>query len=1070
VVCAFAVVPILALSASPVLAGDAPPPPEPAVGVIGAELIEATGPVDVVLRLSRPSLAEAVAPNATRDGTLPDQAAQHAVVAGAEDQQRQVVAAAADLGATELAALSRSLNAVVVHTDAATVPDLAAIPGVTSVSALPSYTVTWPRDTPVASGSLAQAIRYLDLDRAADRGLDGSGVRAAVIDSGVDFTHLDLGGPGTTAAYAACYGTPPGPGVPEANQPRNLAPSGACAALFGAGAPKVLGGFDFIGEAWPNGPVAPDPNPIDFEGHGTHVADILAGRSADGTHLGLAPGLALYAYKACSAVTTSCNGAAVLQAIDRALDPDGNGDMSDAVDVINMSLGSFYGQPESADTLAVTNAVHAGVVVAVAAGNDGNRPWIVGQPSIAPAAIAVAETALPDASLLPIEVLSPTIDGLAGNTAKYAVPQTWAPAPAEAITGTLTVPAGPIGASGAAASQGCDVSNFAGFDPSIPRIALIDRGTCDVTVKVANAGAAGALAVVLVNDRPGVPPTLNAGQGTPMVPTVFVTQDKGDLLKGAVAAGPVEVCLDPASRISLTNTMEISSSRGPSQMGATIKPDLAAPGAWTSAVAGTGTSERPFSGTSGSTPVVAAAAAILRQAHPSDDPAAIKRRLVSSADITNRTVDLEGNVSSTPVTRVGGGEVRPFAALDSTTQVGDPANGDGNLSIGVQAATGKKYVMKRITLSNSSDSVQNYAIDPSFRKEADADRNAITVMAPSSVIVPAGATVSVPVVFAINADRLAPWAFYDRVQNLALAGAAGNDSRVLDVAEVDGHLTVRDGNGDALATLGWQTLPKRASSTVTRANTVTVGPDGTGTLALRNLGVDHGGVDAFVLTGSSDRLPVPAAGQPGSAGSNEAVIDLANVGVRDDGTNIQFAVTQQARRPTPEVPALIQVEVDADGDGNYEHLAYNDDYTSFRPTDGRSMVFAGPRGATTRYGPVDADVDSANMIYTVPLAALGLTPGQTFSFRVYAFDRYFTGHLEDSVVDMKYTVGSPRYRFTAGNTFQVPARTTSALSGVTSDVNARPSTAAGLLLLYRVNGGSESAVVNVNSEAVSTGN
>src|SRR5439155_22131899 len=113
---------------------------------------------------------------------------------------------------------------------------------------------------------------------------------------------------------------------------------------------------------------------------------------------------------------------------------------------------------------------------------------------------------------------------------------------------------------------------------------------------------------------------------------------KGDLLKGAVAAGPVEVRIDPAQRIPLENTMEISSSRGPSQIGATVKPALGAPGAWTSAVAGTGTGERPFSGTSGATPVVAAAAVLLRQAYPAEDAAAIKRRLVSSADTGTQTV------------------------------------------------------------------------------------------------------------------------------------------------------------------------------------------------------------------------------------------------------------------------------------------------------------------------------------------------------------------------------------------------------------------------------------------------
>jgi hypothetical protein len=328
--------------------------------------------------------------------------------------------------------------------------------------------------------------------------------------------------------------------------------------------------------------------------------------------------------------------------------------------------------------------------------------------------------------------------------------------------------------------------------------------------------------------------------------------------------------------------------------------------------------------------------------------------------------------------------------------------------------------------------------------------------------VAAGATVSVPVVFAINADRLGEWPYYDGSQNLALAGASGNNATVLNEAEIDGHLTVQDEQGNALASVGWQTLPKRSSSTITRATTVTVGPDGTGPLALRNLGVADGVVDSFVLTGSSDRLPTPAAGQPGSPGSNEAVVDLATVGVRDDGSNIQFAITQNSRRPTPQVPALIQVEVDADGDGNFEHVAYNDDYTSFKPTDGRSMVFAGPRGAATRFGPVDADIDSANTIYTVPLSALGLVPGQTFSFRVLAFDRYFTGHLEDSVNDMKYTVGSPRYGVAGGPTFTVPAHATSTPVTVTSDPNAGPSTAAGLLLLYRVNGGSESSVVGVN--------
>src|SRR6185436_12943488 len=75
---------------------------------------------------------------------------------------------------------------------------------------------------------------------------------------------------------------------------------------------KVIGGYDFVGEAWPTfGDRSEDPDPIDFQGHGTHVADIIAGKSADGTHVGMAPGAKLLAIRVCSAVATSCNGVAL---------------------------------------------------------------------------------------------------------------------------------------------------------------------------------------------------------------------------------------------------------------------------------------------------------------------------------------------------------------------------------------------------------------------------------------------------------------------------------------------------------------------------------------------------------------------------------------------------------------------------------------------------------------------------------------------------------------------------------------------------------------------------------------
>src|SRR5262249_24753008 len=159
---------------------------------------------------------------------------------------------AAGVGATKIGSLSRSLNGVVVHADAAAIPALAALPGVTEVLRVPSYQTSWPRETPVPSDSLAQAARAPDIDRMRDQNLTGEGMRVAVIDSGIDFTHANLGGPGTPHAYTECYGRPPGAGVAEdASQPRNVAPTGACAALFGGPDNKVIGGYDLVRPARP---------------------------------------------------------------------------------------------------------------------------------------------------------------------------------------------------------------------------------------------------------------------------------------------------------------------------------------------------------------------------------------------------------------------------------------------------------------------------------------------------------------------------------------------------------------------------------------------------------------------------------------------------------------------------------------------------------------------------------------------------------------------------------------------------------------------------------------------------
>ena len=90
--------------------------------------------------------------------------------------------------------------------------------------------------------------------------------------------------------------------------------------------------------------------------------------------------------------------------MDYALDPNGDGVTDDHVDVINMSLGSDYGQAFDDDlSLAVENATDVGVLTVSSAGNGSDKPYVSGTPAATPSALSVAQTAVPSAELALLE-------------------------------------------------------------------------------------------------------------------------------------------------------------------------------------------------------------------------------------------------------------------------------------------------------------------------------------------------------------------------------------------------------------------------------------------------------------------------------------------------------------------------------------------------------------------------------------------------------------------------------------------------------------------------------------------
>ncbi|NOT75554.1 MAG: S8 family serine peptidase [Cyclobacteriaceae bacterium] len=175
----------------------------------------------------------------------------------------------------------------------------------------------------------------------------GSGIRIGIIDTGIDYRHPALG-------------------------------SG-----FGPGF-KVVGGYDFINN---------DNDPLDDNGHGTHVAGIAA---ANGTTIkGIAPGAKLYAYKVLDQNGSGYSSLSIA-AIEKAVDPDQNPATPDYLDVINMSLGSPASNTRDFLEEAVNNASDIGIIFCIAAGNSGSSIQSIATPGIAEKAITVGASSNQD--------------------------------------------------------------------------------------------------------------------------------------------------------------------------------------------------------------------------------------------------------------------------------------------------------------------------------------------------------------------------------------------------------------------------------------------------------------------------------------------------------------------------------------------------------------------------------------------------------------------------------------------------------------------------------------------------
>ena len=964
---------------------------------VAPELFGATGEVQVVVRLTDIPLALAVGGNAKQKGSALKPNQQKDYLRSLGQKQEALLSQVSAMGGKELGRVSKALNAVIVSVDASRLADIAALPNVASIRPVINYEV-----------DLSETVPYIGAAAVQTAGVDGTGVRVAVLDSGIDYTHNNLGGSGIVADF-------------DGNNPTVIE-----ADTFPTW--KVVGGYDFVGEVWPNGNLAPDPDPLDKgtgAGHGTHVADIIGGKSEDGLHKGVAPGASLYAVGVCSKVSTSCSGIALLQGMDFALDPNGDGNISDAVDVINMSLGSNYGQRQDDLSFASANAVRMGLVVVTSAGNGSDKPYIVGSPSSTPEVISVAQTQVPSAKLYLIVAGSVTVGG------------SWQPWSADPVSVS-----GPLQYGNGAGGNLNGCADFPAGSLS-GMVLLVDRGVCAISIKVSNGAAAGALAVIIANNAvqaPGdLPPDFSYGGGNPSVAGYTITRTDGLLLKTVLGQ---TATIDPASAAPLVGNMVSSSSRGPSYSYNAIKPDIGAPGASLSAQYGTGDGQTAFGGTSGAAPMVTGSAALVIQKFPGITPLEVKARLMNTGEtnIGINPVGLPGYLA--PITRIGGGEVRVDKAIATKTAAWDAQDLTGSLSFGYQALTGSTAFKKTVVVRNYTNKTRTYTITPGFRYADDAASGAVKISAPASIKVPANGVGSFNVMVKVDVTKLPIWDLN--------GGLRGGDGYRLQGFEFDGYVSITDATDNIH--VAWQILPHR-SAEVTPASTSVTLTGGTGALVLNHTGgALDGRVDVFSLLGTSGRIPPPLLPQDGD---NYAVIDLKNFGARLVGIGggqygIQFAINTFGTRAHPNYPAEFDVYIDNNLDGVDDFVVYNLENGGFGAT-GQNVVrvynLQINSGVTYFYS--DADLNSGNILMTAPLSALGLTPSTKFNLSVYACDNYFTGWCTDAIEGMTYTVGAPRY-YPDNYAPVVPQGGSSTLNifALSGGDTASPSQQ-GLLLMYR---------------------
>jgi len=615
-----------------------------------------------------------------------------------------------------------SLNAVAVELNGTPLATIAAAPMVQRVEYNALYHPNLSESYKIINATDAW-------NAAGGRPVAGAGIKIGDIDTGIDETHPFFDPTG--------FSYPPGFPKCDAADSNSHHEDQDCKYV----SQKVIVAKVFYNKAHQQGLDAQA-----IQDHGTHTAGIAAGVTGqtavvNGVSIddmsGIAPGAWLGNYNVFPGLVDNARSEDILNAVDAAVE--------DGMDVLNLSLGGSYHGNNDLLAIGLDNAVDAGVVVAVAAGNSGPGAGTLESPGRARKVITVG------ASTNQHFVGQPFTYPAGGGTTIGAAVGDFDPLPTASFDLFDTQ------------SNGCT-----SVDPAASgKLAIIDRGGCTFSQKVANANAVGAVGVLVINNVAGDPIAMGRTAGfNDDLPAVMIGKNEGAALRAsgettASAEETFQEFVTPENKDILAGF----SSQGPTNVDFAVKPDLTSVGVNVlssitcvgkpAGCPGDGSGWAFFSGTSMSTPHIAGSAAVLLNLNPSWSPAQIKSALVNHADLVVK--DAATGLHDIGPTAQGAGRENLSVAADATSWMDPVSASFGRVTLGHPTSV-------TITLSNPTGTDETFSVSvtkftpdtfggtvPSIYDAGTLSAGDNRIAVPASVTVPANGSTTMTVT--VNAGQ-----------------------------------------------------------------------------------------------------------------------------------------------------------------------------------------------------------------------------------------------------------------------------------------------------------------------------